>query len=175
MINTSLFDLIKSTVAGLIIVLAVFYLIKPYLDRLEKQQLIGLKQNQHHEALLLRLQAYERLVLFIDRINPVNLLVRLNDHSYSAGELHYLVLTEIRNEYQHNVTQQVYVSNTAWEILQRVKNDTTSLVNSAIKALPLQASGLDFGKLILEQISRMESNPYEIATALIRNEAGQLF
>jgi len=123
----------------------------------------------------LRLQGYERMLLLVDRINPVNLLLRLNNQDYSAGELHYLVLAEIRNEYQHNITQQLYVSTASWEIVKRVKNDTISLVNNAVKALPAEATGLAFSKLILEQISRMESSPYEVAAAIIREESAELF
>jgi len=175
MLNSYFFDIVKSAVSGLILIVAVFYLLKPYLDRFDKQQLIGLKQNSGKSTLSLRLQAYERLVLFIDRTNPVNLLIRLNDPNYSAGELYYLVLTEIRNEYQHNITQQIYVSASSWEIVKRVKEDTISLMNSAIKASPPQTSGLEFSKLVLEQISRMENSPYEIAAMLIRNEAQHLF
>ena len=174
MLNNYLFDILKLTVSGLLVVLSAFYMARPYLERFEKHQLIGLKQSFNKETLLLRLQAYERLALFIDRINPVNLLVRLNDQSYSAGELHYLIVKEIRNEYQHNITQQIYVSNTSWEIVKRVKNDTVSLFNNALKALPPQANSLEFGKLVLEQISRMENSPYDIASVLIHDEAGQI-
>ncbi len=175
MLNNYLFDVIKLTISGLLVVMAAFYIARPYLERFEKQQLIGLKQTFTKETLPLRLQAYERLVLLIDRINPANILVRLNDQGLSAGELHYLVLTEIRNEYQHNITQQLYVSIVSWDITKRVKNDTVLLMNSALKAIPAEASALAFGKLVLEQISRMERDPYEVAAALIRDEAEQLF
>jgi hypothetical protein len=175
MLNNLFFNLISSTVSGLLVVLAAFYIARPYFDRFEKQQLIGLKQTFTKETLPLRLQAYERLLLFIDRTNPVNLLLRLNNQSFSAGELHYLVLAELKNEYQHNVTQQLYVSAASWEITKRVKNDTISLVNNAVKALPAEASGMEFSRLILEQISRLEDSPYEVAAALIRDEASQLF
>ncbi len=175
MLNNYLFDIIKLTISGLLVVMAAFYIARPYLDRFEKQQLIGLKQTFTKETLPLRLQAYERLVLLIDRINPANILLRLNNPDFAAGELHYLVLAEIRNEFQHNITQQLYVSTTAWEITKRVKNDTIFLMNSALKALPPEASGLEFCRLVLEQISRMESNPYEVGATLIREEAEQLF
>jgi len=175
MINNYLFNIITSTISGLLVVLAAFYIAKPYLERFEKQQLISLKQNFNKETLPLRLQGYERMLLLVDRINPVNLLLRLNNQDYSAGELHYLVLAEIRNEYQHNITQQLYVSTASWEIVKRVKNDTISLVNNAVKALPAEATGLAFSKLILEQISRMESSPYEVAAAIIREESAELF
>lgn len=175
MLNNYIFDIIRLTISGLLVVMAAFYIARPYLDRNEKQQLLGLKQTFTKETLPLRLQAYERLFLLIDRINPSNILVRLNHPDFSAGELHYLVLAEIRNEFQHNITQQLYVSNTAWEITKRVKNDTLLLMNSALKALPPEATGLEFCRLVLEQINRMENSPYDAAGFLIREEAEQLF
>ncbi|MGI4749671.1 MAG: hypothetical protein ACRYFB_03460 [Janthinobacterium lividum] len=175
MLNNYLFDIIRLTISGLLVVLAAFYIGRPYLDRYEKKQLIGLKQTFTKETLPLRLQAYERLVLLIDRINPSSILVRLNNPDFSAGELHYLVIAEIRNEFQHNITQQLYVSNTAWEITKRVKNDTLMLMNGAIKVLPVDASGLEFCRLVLEQINSMENSPYDAAAILIREEAQQLF
>jgi hypothetical protein len=123
----------------------------------------------------LRLQAYERLVLFTDRINPANLLIRLNGNRYSAAELHSLIVSDIRNEYQHNVTQQIYVSDRAWTVTKRVKEDTLSLVNNAVKALPEAATGLDLGKFILNHLNRLEENPYDIATNLIRKDLEDLF
>src|SRR5471030_1008084 len=101
-----LLDIIKYTVAGLGVVWIAFYLIKPYLDRSENLQLVELKKTISNQTLPLRLQAYERVVLFIERINPANMLLRLNDPSYSAADLHMLIVVELRNEYQHNVTQQ---------------------------------------------------------------------
>lgn len=175
MINSYFLDIFRTVISGLILIVAVFYLLKPYLDKLEKQPVSGIDPNTENNRVSLQLQAYERLLLFVDRTNPVNLLIRLNDPAYLAAELHYQVLGEIRNEFQHNITQQLYVSAIAWEIVKRIKNDTISLVNSAIKVLPPHASGFDFSKLILEQMSKMENNPYDVAAALIRDEARQLF
>ncbi|MGI4729868.1 MAG: hypothetical protein ACRYGB_14935 [Janthinobacterium lividum] len=175
MLNNYIFDIIRLTISGLLVVMAAFYIARPYLERNEKQQLIGLKQTFTKETLPLRLQAYERLLLLVDRINPANLLIRLNNPEYSAGEMHYLVLAEIKNEFQHNISQQLYVSNTSWEITKRVKNDTLLLMNSALTALPPEATGLEFCRLVLEQISKLETSPYEAAAILIREEAEQLF
>src|ERR1700743_826846 len=93
-----LLDILKYTVAGLGVVWIAFYLFKPYLDRSESIQLIELKKTISAQTLQLRLQAYERIVLFIERINPANMLVRLNDPSYSAAQLYTLIVTELRNE-----------------------------------------------------------------------------
>ncbi|MFA6084155.1 hypothetical protein [Mucilaginibacter sp.] len=170
-----LIDILKYTIAGMGVVYIAFYLFKPYLDKSNSLQLLDLKKAINSQTLPLRLQAYERLVLFTDRINPANLLIRLNGNGYTAAELHSIIVAEVRNEYQHNVTQQIYVSDRAWAVTKRVKEDTLSVVNNAVKALPETATGLDLGKIILNHLSRLEDNPYDIATNLIRKDLEDLF
>ncbi|MGZ3755287.1 MAG: DUF7935 family protein [Mucilaginibacter sp.] len=170
-----LLDIIKYTVSGLGVVWIAFYLLKPYLDRSENIQLIELKKTISNQTLPLRLQAYERIVLFIDRVNPANLLIRLNGPAYSAAELHSLIVTEIRNEYQHNVTQQLYVTTRAWGVVKRVKDDTLGIVNNAVKALPENATGMELSKIILTHLSKLEDNPYDIGTNLVKQDMEALF
>lgn len=170
-----LLDILKYTIAGIGVVWVALYLFKPYLDRAEHVQLLELKRTISNQTLPLRLQAYERVVLFIERVNPASMLVRLNASGMSAVELQLLIITEIRNEFQHNVTQQIYVSHRVWNVVKRVKEDTLSLVNSAVKNLPPDASGTDMAKTILIHLSKLEQDPYEIATGLIRQDMEELF
>lgn len=176
MINiTYLLDILKYTVAGFGVVWIAFYLLKPYLDRSEKLQLIELKKTVSSQTLPLRLQAYERVVLFIERINPANLLIRLNNPDYSAAELYMLIVAELRNEYQHNVTQQIYVSAATWAIVKQLKEQTLAAVNNAIKTLPESATGLELSRTILAQVSQAENNPFDAGLSLIRKELDELF
>jgi hypothetical protein len=170
-----LLDILKYTIAGLGVVWIAFYLLRPYLDRSESLQLAELKKTISNQTLPLRLQAYERVVLFIERINPVNMLLRLNDPSYSAADLYALVVAELRSEYQHNVTQQIYVSAKTWAVVKRLKDDTLGIVNNAVKALPDTATGLELSKIILAHLSHLEDNPYDIGLNLIRRELEELF
>jgi hypothetical protein len=170
-----LFDILKYTVAGLGVVWIAFYLLKPYLDRSESMQLVELKKSISSQTLPLRLQAYERVVLFIERINPANMLIRLNAPVYMAAELHGLIINEIRTEYQHNVTQQLYVSIRAWGVVKRVKDDTISIVNSSFQSSPEDANGLDLSKLILSRLSNLDDNPYDISLGLIKKDMEELF
>ena len=168
-------EIIKFTLAGVGTVYIAFYLVKPYLDKAEKIQLVELKKNIAGQTLPLRFQAYERLVLLIERINPANMLLRLHGTSYSAHELHSLVVTEIREEFQHNVSQQIYVSDRAWNVVKRVKDDTISVVTNAIKALPDTATGLDLSKTVLAHLASLQDNPYDIATQMLRSDLEELF
>src|SRR3569833_265785 len=170
-----LLDILKYTLAGVGTIYVAFNLLKPYLDRSEKIHLVELKKTIANQTLPLKFQAYDRLVLFVERVNPANMLLRLHGTSYSAHELHSLVVKEIRDEFQHNVTQQIYVSERAWNVVKRVKDDTTSVVTNAVKALPETATGLDLGKTILAHLASLQDNPYDIATSMIRKDMEELF
>ena len=170
-----LLDILKYTVAGIGVVYIAFYLFKPYLDRAEKLQMLDFKKAMSNQTLPLKLQAYERMVLLIERINPSNMLVRLNGPVYTAAQLHNLIVTEVREEFQHNISQQIYVSNSAWAVVKRLKDDTLSIATNAVKALPEDASGLELSKTILAHLSRLEDNPYDIGTNLIRKDLEDIF
>lgn len=170
-----LLDILKFTIAGAGVVWIAFYLFKPYLDKQSQLQILELKRSAGNQTLPLRLQAYERVVLFIERINPANMLIRLNVGSLSAAELHIIVVNEIRNEFQHNITQQIYVSSRVWAVLKRVKEDTLSLVNNAVKALPENSTGMELSKTVLIHLSQLEDDPYEIAVNLVRQDLEELF
>jgi len=170
-----LMDVFKFTLAGTGVVSIAFYLIKPYLERDEKIQLLEFRKAINNQTLPLRLQAYERLVLFIERVNPANMLVRVNATSYTAGELHALVLEELRNEFQHNITQQIYVSSRAWAVVKRVKDDTLAIITKAAKSLPETATGLELSKAILGFLSQLEDSPYEVGANLLRKDLEDLF
>ena len=174
-LQSSLIDVIKYTVAGLAVVALAYYLVRPHLDRAESFQLLELRKAVANQTLPLKLQAYERVVLFIERVNPANMLIRLSANEFSASELHSMVVAEIRNEYQHNVTQQLYVTTRAWGVVKRMKDNTLSVVNNAVKALPENATGLELSKVILAHLSQLEDNPYEIATGLIKKDIEELF
>jgi hypothetical protein len=170
-----LLDILKFTVAGVGVVWVAFYLFKPYLDKNERLQILELKRSADKQTLPLRLQAYERVVLFIERINPASLLVRLNGAGFSAAELHHQAVQEVSTEYQHNITQQIYVSSRAWAVVRRLKDDTVNLLNSTLRALPENASGLDFSRALLTHLSQLEDNPYETAASMIRKDLEELF
>jgi len=170
-----LLDILKYTLAGVGTIYVAFYLLKPYLDRSEKIHLVELKKTIANQTLPLKFQAYERLVLFVERVNPANMLLRLHGTSYSAHELHSLVVKEIRDEFQHNVTQQIYVSERAWNVVKRVKEDTMSVVTNAVKGLPETATGLDLGKTILAHLASLQDIPYDIATSMVRKDMEELF
>ena len=102
----------------------------------------------------LQLQAYERLILLTERIALPNLISRLKQENFSAREMQALLTESIRQEFDHNVTQQIYVSQEAWDAIRNLKEQNIFIVNQVASFLPPQATSLDLNKHLLEMIAQ---------------------
>jgi len=98
----------------------------------------------------LQLQAYERLLLLTDRIALPNLIQRLNTPGLSAREMQSLLTQSIRQEFEHNVTQQMYVTHEAWDAVRNFKDQNMLIINQIGSFLPEEASSNDLNKALLE-------------------------
>ncbi|WP_395805225.1 hypothetical protein [Daejeonella sp.] len=173
---TFLAEIVKYTISGIMIFFAAWYFIKPLLVQNLNFQRVELRKASIQHTLPLRLQAYERSVLFIERINPSNLFIRLQSPGMTAIQLHQLVLAEIRAEYQHNISQQIYVSDVSWTVVKRIKDETIGIVSSALNSLPDEAIAMDLSKSVLTHLANLESeNPYDVALSLIKRDIQNLF
>ncbi len=169
-------DIIKYSLAGLIVFFTGWFFIKTYLSEKLNFQRMELKRAGLKHTLPLRLQAYERTVLFLERVNPSSMLLRLHTPGMSAREMQSLVISDIRAEYQHNISQQIYVSDRAWATVKQVKEDTISMINSALSALPENASSVDLSRAILTHLANLETeNPYDLALAIVKKDMQSLF
>jgi hypothetical protein len=169
-------DIIKYSLAGLIVFFTGWFFIKTYLSEKLNFQRMELKRAELQHTLPLRLQAYERTVLFLERVNPSSMLLRLHTPGMSALEMQSLVILDIRAEYQHNISQQIYVSDRAWATVKQVKEDTISMIKSAANALPENASSVDLSRAILTHLANLETeNPYDLALAIVKKDMQSLF
>lgn len=171
-----LLDILKYTLSGLIIFFTSWYVIKEHLSQRLNASLIDLRKENVRQTLPLRLQAYERVVLFLERINPVNLLVRLHNPGMTARQLQHVVIEEIRAEYQHNISQQIYVNDQTWNVVKKVKEDTIALISNVANALPEDAGSLELSKAVLLHLANLEGeNPYDLSLALVKKDIYTLF
>jgi hypothetical protein len=92
-----------------------------------RRRFLLMKENQK-DALPLRLQAYERLTLFMERINPTKLLIRISPISQNKNDYENYVIAQIEQEFEHNLTQQIYVSEECWTIVMTAKNATIQMI-----------------------------------------------
>lgn len=169
-------DIVKYTLSGILVFLLGWYFIKNYLNEKISLQRLELRRESIKYTLPLRLQAYERTILFLERINPSSILIRLHSPGMSAHEMQAIVIADIRAEYQHNISQQIYVSDTAWIVVKKIKEDTIVLINSAANTLPDGASSLELSRAILTHLTNLEDeNPYDLALNIVKSDMQSLF
>ena len=135
----------------------------------------GNQRSSDKTVLPLQLQAYERLALLVERINLQNLISRVYQPGLSAIEMQVGLVHTIRAEYDHNVTQQIYVSPVAWEAVKTLKEQTITIINQVASQLPQEAPAMELNKQILEVFLQAESSPAEITAQIINAEARKLF
>ena len=171
------YDLLKTILPALIVAGAIYFLFKEFLEKEQQRRLIELRLASNKTTLPLRLQAYERIVLFLERISPNNILVRLSSAGSSAPDFHRLLQQEIRAEFEHNLSQQLYLSPDAWTVVKEAKENVLTMVNRAYHGIqnPAQARGTELAKRILEGLMADEAEPTAQALAVVKDEASGLF
>lgn len=170
----ALLDFGKILIPASLVLYAAYLLVRSFLAKEIELKKLEIRGRSVETILPLRIQAYERMCLFLERISPQNLLVRLNPGAVPAREFHQLLLSEIRNEYNHNVSQQIFMSENCWELIRNAKEDLVVTINDAASEMGPEATSLDLSKKIFE---RVINKPDPIAHALleVRKEIQQTF
>ena len=123
----------------------------------------------------LQLAAYERLVILADRIAIPNLVSRSNQPGMDKSQMQQLLTQTIRQEFDHNLSQQIYVSADAWEAVRNLKDQNIHLINQVASVLPPEASGLDLSKKILDFIlNQPQGSMHTLVQEVISAEAKKL-
>ncbi|MDR0294849.1 MAG: hypothetical protein LBH91_01475 [Prevotellaceae bacterium] len=121
----------------------------------------------------LRLQAYERLIMLMERITPSELVMRYVGQNGSVSDLQLLLLGAIRAEMEHNYTQQIYVSSEAWNYLTTARNEVSALINRAAMELQPEEPAIALSKKIIE-LAVAESSSTSMAIKVLKAEAQAL-
>ncbi len=158
-----------------LVLYAVYLVVRSFITKEIELKKLEIRTRSIETILPNRLQAYERMCLFLERISPPNMLLRLNNPGYSAREFHKLLLDEIRNEYNHNVSQQIYMSEEIWSMIKNAKEDLTILINDASSGMEPEASSLDLARRIFELTLEKKVEPIGHALSELKKEIQQTF
>lgn len=142
-----------------------------YLQRKNKRE----EQKTKTTGSSLPLQAYERLTLLVDRIALPNLVSRTNASGLSAREMQLVLTKTIRDEFDYNVTQQIYVSPESWNAVKQLKEKNLLLINQVGNAMPANATAQDLNRSILQYLMQDPKNDlHEIVSEALSYEAKKL-
>jgi hypothetical protein len=171
----SLLEVVKYIIPSLVVLGVVHFLLKNFFDNEFLRRKMELKVENSKLITPLKLQAYERIVILMERMSPNNLIFRVSSPGISATQLKILLIEDINNEFNHNVSQQVYISPQAWQMVRIAKEEMINIVNTAYSSLGPNSVGLDLSKGIFEVMMKMDNIPTNKALEFLRKEFHLLF
>jgi len=168
----TLLEILKYTIPALVVMGTSFMIVRRFLVSQIQRQQIALFKDSQDITLRLRLQAYERLVLFTERISPRNLVTRVYAPTMTVRDLQIAMTLTIRTEFEHNLAQQIYVSRNVWETVKGVKEQEINMVNQIAKTLDPDLPAKEMHGRILDIVLQAESNdlPTDVALKIINDE-----
>jgi hypothetical protein len=167
-------QLIYFTVPAIIVFLMCYFMLKRYMESVEKKSSIEYRMATHNHFTPLKLQAYERITILLDRMSPENCIVRIMDPSLNAIQFKTQLFKEINEEFNHNTSQQIYVSGKLWDLTKNVKDQLLSIAERCYNDLNEQASSTDLGKAILKEYSSMKNTPSQVVIAYLKTEISEV-
>lgn len=171
----AILEIIKLTIPALIVFFTVRTLLREYLDRQLAIKQLDLKEDQADSLLPMRVQAYERLSLLCERIAIPNLILRIRNNEMTNADLRTALLIAIRQEYEHNVAQQIYVSDTLWSIIQFARDEAVRAITGIAETLQPDENGMLLAEALFKYIDESEVNVSAKAQDAIRRELHTLF
>lgn len=169
------FEILKYTLPAAIVFVGVYFVMQNFLENEQKKTEIKYKSDNLKLITPIKLQAFERLILYLERINLSNLVMRMYTTKMSAKELQSNMLQTIRSEYEHNMAQQLYISTSTWKLIKSAREETVKVINSCAEQLNDDSSGLELSQFILELVGKVEKTPTEIALEALKREVNRAF
>ncbi len=170
-----LLEILKYTLPALIVFLTVLVMMRTWSKNEDKRRKTEFNHHISDEILPVRLQAYERSILLLERISPESMVMRLSRNDFTTRQLLQELLKSITTEFDHNIAQQTYMSTEAWEKMRAAKNQVINLINDTVKEVKPDAPGSTFAKLILERLTELQNPPTQVAIDFLKQEVKTLF
>ena len=170
----ALTEILKITIPTVIVFLTAWVLLRNMIrnDQDKRKQELILQNSR--TVTPIKLQAYERVVLFLERISLESLLVRVSSSDMTASQLHTTLLNTIRSEFEHNLSQQIYMSQQAWEVASNARSNMIKIINSEAEKMPANSTGIALSRQLLEKVMELEKEPTHVAIDFIKTEVGRM-
>jgi len=168
-------DILKYILPSLVVLLLAYLLIKAFLNQELKRRVMDAKRSSREILIPIQLQAYERLILFLERIQPAGLILRINQPCMNAGEMRSRLMNTIREEFDHNLSQQVYISSQGWDLVKNARESVIQVINSTAGQVDNQAPGHEFAAIVIENWAGKEHNAVSHAIEFLKEESRQKF
>ncbi len=168
-------EILKYTLPALVVFAASYFIIRSFLDK-ELSILKEEKKDDVRKAVIpLRFQAYERIILFLERISPANMVLRVNKPGMTKEMLQAELLRTVREEYEHNLAQQIYISGNAWNLVKSAKEEVLSDINTAAAKMTEKNTVADYGQHIISLHLSRKTQAHETSMKFIKKEIKEMF
>lgn len=167
-------EILKYCIPALCVLLATWLIMRQFYKAEEDKRLWELKRLAQKEVSPLRLRAYERLALLLERTTPEHMLLELNLGEMTIVQVQQHLVQTLRMEYEHNASQQVYVSEEVWAMISNAKEQTIAFVNTVAQQLPPNSSAIDYARLLITAYSSNGDTPNDVALTALKKEARTL-
>lgn len=171
----SFWEILKIVLPATIVFLTAYFLFRDMLENSQKQREFEFRVKNNKKVTPVRLQAYERLALLLERISPQSLLMRVSPSDINAFDYHQQLLSHIRQEFEHNLSQQIYVSPILWETIRGARENLIGIINKSAEEIGNDAPALALSKKIIENYIDEENQAIVIAMNELKKEIGKLF
>ena len=170
---TKLIELLSYTLPAIITGVVAYYFFNLHTKNEEGRRRYLLNKDTQKDSLPLRLQAFERMTLFLERINPGKLLIRVSPNSEDKNDYENLLISSIEQEFEHNLTQQIYMSDECWTVIVTAKNATIQMIRRTNMSDRVDSAN-KLREVIMNDLMDKQS-PSAVALSYIKNEVKYLF
>lgn len=168
-------EIFKYVLPAVIVFITAYQLMKKFLNAQVNLESMKLNKDIRSETLPLKLQAYERLMMFCERINVNSLASRLRTKDMTVDSLRNVMVIAVQQEYEHNISQQIFISDPLWNIIQLAKEETLGLIMSAGPQLRKDDMSIELIKALNDASQKLPLNPIDQARMAIKKEVSLLF
>ena len=171
---TDMTEVLKYVIPSLVVLLATWLVMHSLFRNEEQKRLWELKKLSQKEISPIRMRAYERLALLLERTTPDHMLVDMPLAEMSVLQVQQRLMEIVRTEYDHNLSQQIYVSDEVWDLIIAAKEQMLAFVNSMAQQIPAGSTALDYAKVLITAYSANGETANERALQALKDEARTL-
>jgi len=168
-------EIFKIVIPAFIVMMTAYLLLDKMLTNEDKRRKAEFQKKNHSVITPVRLRAYERLALLLERTHPSSMMLQTIQPGMTCMEAQGKLLAHIRAEFDHNISQQIYVSDEMWDAVKTTHDNLIRLINTTAQHFKPDDPAMKYAELIIRMYTEVEENPTSLALKLLKEETHQLF
>lgn len=168
-------EVMKYILPSLAVLAASYLTIRQFLMKDETRLRLDLATGNNKILTPMRMAAYERIILFLERLKPESMVSRVLQPQMTVHQFHIGCLSTVRAEYEHNLSQQIYISEEAWESVVTAKESVLKLINTASEHFDAEQKASDMATAMIKMMSAVDDSPVDDAIEKVKEEISEIF